>query len=438
MIIRLLVFSLCFSVAIFTYAQPDYCAIALTSKAFDRTTLSHASTTMYAVRDDICSREYSSVEQARSRARSAGFSAVYNALPISGNAGSSSTGGSISIDESQFCRASSTDLETAFGLNYTNQVGTYALDAWRECVRTTRDSSLWVEYELFEQGSIVAGDIIKTANTGELNSVITAVTAPGRASNQIQCQIGESDRFNPQGVLDTPIEITTTRTAFSCVKQDDTGVVITIQTRADSLPPINLPSAVAIEQGRLDRLEEELLMERTRISELPFATAPVGTIIASALNYNDFSLASGNQVPFNPTTSIWAPADGRLIQGSKLSEFYQSTPDLRGQFLRGFNEFSETGAPDSIANGLDDGTRDVVDEYSYQQGSSGEHTHEVEGEIYDVSRYSTDGQQNGVILQERRNYTDYGSYTEPTVGGPSDGGTRPPNAAVHYYIRINP
>jgi len=149
--------------------------------------------------------------------------------------------------------------------------------------------------------------------------------------------------------------------------------------------------------------------------------------VASILNFEAFSRETRNNKA-NPDGdfwtakySKWCPADGRQVASSRYELITSSNtiPDLRGLFLRGIN------------SGRTDGWRDPDGERQPgipQMDTFKQHTH---GFTY-------------------REPGDHGSSGQPgngqglvTVGGSTggaDGGgteTRPKNAAVYYYIRIN-
>jgi len=67
---------------------------------------------------------------------------------------------------------------------------------------------------------------------------------------------------------------------------------------------------------------------------------PVGTIVASVLEYKDFrEIVDG----------IWVPADGAKVpRSSKYYELAEKSklPDMRGMFLRGLNAFEKDNPQD--------------------------------------------------------------------------------------------
>ena len=159
---------------------------------------------------------------------------------------------------------------------------------------------------------------------------------------------------------------------------------------------------------------------------------PVGTIIASVLEYPQFCSSIGEQAPSNSDYKnvSFAPCDGRGVIDSELSKLGKSyTPDLRGQFLRGLHQMYSPSEPSTYSNGSDPDYTDrtVVNGYSYQKDNLGSHSHEYS----DRGVWRVSGSSIG--------YYDGGSTSEePKTSGTTGGNeSRSKNMAVYYYIKIN-
>lgn len=202
---------------------------------------------------------------------------------------------------------------------------------------------------------------------------------------------------------------------------------------------------------------------------------PIGSIIASTLDFNQFSRETKNNPNgyFDTAESKWSPADGRRVMGSDYQKNYNDMlPDLRGQFLRGLNQFYSSGEPDEYENGKDEGARIQKNKYSYQNHATAVPT---EGTPFktlktDVSdRYISDLQGGNYKSKSHENLNKvrslpedgWSGYVESGEGGDGSnqygtrlhskkgilelsqivqGGdmeTRPKNIGVYYYIRIN-
>ncbi len=170
---------------------------------------------------------------------------------------------------------------------------------------------------------------------------------------------------------------------------------------------------------------------------------PLGTIIASILNYDQLCNIIGEDKGVHNDRSSYAPCDGRLITESRLekltrvtadqpeeSNHIKNAPDLRGKFLRGLNQFYSPGEPGDFnpeVNGDPDGThRKAAD---FQPDSLGSHTHTY-SHINLGFNASNDG---GEGHNEVDVFADQTRTTNPSGGKE----TRPRNTAIYYYIKIN-
>jgi hypothetical protein len=170
---------------------------------------------------------------------------------------------------------------------------------------------------------------------------------------------------------------------------------------------------------------------------------PIGTIIASMLQFKKFQNVAGN---------TWKPADGRKVSTtSKYAKLTGNTtlPDLRGMFLRGLNQFDplvgprrdkykdpdgsrrKAGKPQKDATSL---PKNKKSPFKGNAASAGVHSH-----IYFKAR--SEGGRSGSLDRAALETSTTGSSGDHThtvlitAGGDSE--TRPVNIAVFYYIKIN-
>lgn len=168
---------------------------------------------------------------------------------------------------------------------------------------------------------------------------------------------------------------------------------------------------------------------------------PVGTVIASYLNWSQFQgITMNNQS--NPDNSgfwsskysKWAPADGREVPNSALARASSQgrVPDLRGVFVRGLNQIDPESQVAADPARSDSDSRVVG---SYQEDNIKTHSHtygrwEKRIGVKPGTEYpdilATDGDPDDRKTQKRE-----------TIGGPTATETRPKNVALYYYIRIN-
>lgn len=152
----------------------------------------------------------------------------------------------------------------------------------------------------------------------------------------------------------------------------------------------------------------------------PGMEVPVGTIISSMFSWPSFSKKYG--------TKNWAPIDGREIDSN--SEYVKILgsnvlPDFRGLFLRGINSFDNE---ESRNDGLQDPEGINRKAGDFQEDRIKSHLHSVSSRTADTGR-------GGSKLP----YKNGGNPGEWLTGATIDGGTetRPKNAAVYYYVKIN-
>jgi hypothetical protein len=169
---------------------------------------------------------------------------------------------------------------------------------------------------------------------------------------------------------------------------------------------------------------------------------PIGTVITSFLNFEQFNIASKNNDKspgsiWTAQKSKWAPCDGRPVplSGYQKLTAQVNLPDLRGIFLRGLNTFDpyqpvpvkkpEDGDPDN-RNNAGQSQNDAFQNHKHNYSAM---TYQNPSPGYNLSHT---GQ--------------YCEFREPSTSGPVANGagdprtateTRPKNVTVYYYIKIN-
>ena len=179
------------------------------------------------------------------------------------------------------------------------------------------------------------------------------------------------------------------------------------------------------------------------IQNLKLNALPIGTIVASMLEFNEFQNVAGN---------TWKPADGRKVSPKSkyaLLTGNKTLPDLRGMFIRGLNQFDSVTGPrrdnykDPDGNRRKAGTpqedatslpKNKKNPFKGTALSAGEHSHiyfkaiRQGGRSGDLDRAASEASTTGSA----------GDHTHTvliTAGGDSE--TRPVNTAVFYYIKID-
>lgn len=157
---------------------------------------------------------------------------------------------------------------------------------------------------------------------------------------------------------------------------------------------------VAIEKART---EAQAKLEADRL--------PVGSIIASVLKPPTFTSIHAD----------WVLCDGRAIDGSVLFQLGEKrVPDLRGLFLRGIN----AGRNDPFSDPEGERIAGAPQRHQYEQ-----HNHAA-----NIHRRKMSSSKGGTWL-----YTNQGWQDGPHPISENRGGaeTRPNNAAVYYFCRVN-
>ena len=166
--------------------------------------------------------------------------------------------------------------------------------------------------------------------------------------------------------------------------------------------------------------------------ENPGSAMPVGSIVASVLDYPRFCKVNEQSEILNLKKSKWAPCDGRSVGGSDYASYEVNVPDLRGVFLRGLNDFGVKGV-EKVSDLQKDPDGDSRPANDLQPDKLRDHTHGytrfVDNKIKDMSD------------DKDKRWCSYGNNDDVATTGVKDGlggkETRPTNKTVYYYIRIN-
>lgn len=189
-------------------------------------------------------------------------------------------------------------------------------------------------------------------------------------------------------------------------------------------------STEAFDKKKIE-LIELLDSKKNDILKESLSVLPVGTIVASVLKPEDFISSSMH--------GIWLPADGR--DNPKHSNFPQKVlPDLRGMFLRGWNEFNNFKG----ARNDDFGDLGKRNNLGYQQDSTKLPNTPFKTDIEPAKTLSHSvaytHPQGGAFARGGQPPYFTINTTIPnhdhTVDSGGDEETRPKNIAVYFYIKI--
>jgi hypothetical protein len=200
----------------------------------------------------------------------------------------------------------------------------------------------------------------------------------------------------------------------------------------------SIVAAVITTFGTIFAGHTELKDQQSRVKSLQVDTAklesnvanaqsyvPIGSVVASLLTKEQFAEAAGDPPAFDVKKSKWKLADGSSVAGSRYSQIFQiaAFPDLRGLFLRAKNESRSDG------KGNPDGEKGLGE---FEMDQLQDHEHEFNrGSAGDDSGYVMTGSKSTPASQANTNFI--------VANGAVHHGaeTRPRNATVNYYVRVN-
>lgn len=171
---------------------------------------------------------------------------------------------------------------------------------------------------------------------------------------------------------------------------------------------------------------------------------PIGTIVASVLDYKTFLKANNLDEMDNSNMDVvlWIPCDGRTLNKSKYANYSGgSIPDLRGVFLRGINDYgiafpttspvkaNQRNPENTVANQFQPDTYK-----SHQHGFGGNFLNAAGNRIWDY--YGTRNVSKNWFAKV--NGSSARAINKVSLTSPEcSTETRPKNVTVYYYIKIN-
>jgi len=170
---------------------------------------------------------------------------------------------------------------------------------------------------------------------------------------------------------------------------------------------------------------------------------PLGTIISSALNYDQLCKEIDENPAIDNLRSSYVPCDGRDITGSALEvktlHAIKNAPDLRGRFLRGLNTIYSVGQPALVVSNADE-----------DDPSSNRKVFDYQGDLFRLHSHAASGHINGSVCGSNGTHDvdgggdkwncdpNFGDHNVAVSIVPSGGSeTRPKNISVYFYIKIN-
>jgi hypothetical protein len=290
------------------------------------------------------------------------------------------------------------DISQADYKSYSQKIASgKAYDNWLECKRLCIDGDVMLLNKTVSGNEIIVTLLWKHKNTTDKQKILSIVT-----SNVTQLEGGN-------------------------LAKDRT---ITGQNSYTGRFKRNIPTQDASIKVNVSEYSTNPIVVPGIEIENPASNYPVGTIIASVLEWKRFCKINNQSEILDYTDKAkckWAPADGRLVIGSAYGTIENKVPDLRGVFLRAVNDFGVPGTtnikPDQ-AETDDKGNLVNRPPNDFEPDEFRRHSHEVKG--------NGGGDPAGGWSLENVGRVDYASTTPK--GGAE---TRPKNITVYYYIKIN-
>ncbi|UOX33119.1 hypothetical protein LXD69_13860 [Flavobacterium sediminilitoris] len=280
-------------------------------------------------------------------------------------------------------------------------------------------------------------------------SSVTAVPDVELAKAYVQCvTINQKSGFFIENIIETPknvifnIKYKKSISTDPMPKVKDFKVIGSTKIIQGIAIGENIPDQISISCERYpenelilsintDRENLVYLVERSDVGfEKEF---PVGSIITSILDWNSFSQITENvsSSAWDASKSKWAPADGRTISTSKYTRKTgrSNTPDLRGVFLRGLNQFDPF-----YTNQVSEQQKDV----DGQNRVAGDFQKDIfESHFHTTEKLTLGHRNHGYPASEDLDPGNWAGYLQLKTDSKGGSETRPKNVTVYYYVRIN-
>jgi len=281
------------------------CDTVLLQRAFDTQSISESSDIAEQRRNEICSSEFSDVGEARSKARSAGFSLGYGGVSIGLNGSRGSENSDWNIQETEFCSADAESIRSSYGSNFETVVARVAVTAWSECVTTTTADDLFVSYETSSDGTIISGNMyFRVGGSGPLERFITGMVLPRREREAVVCNIGGQD-LTASSIPEAGFRIEDSGLAFVCeIDALERNFSLSFQTNSGPSIALNFQSPETQQQIAMQGLDN-------RITALSESLIPSGSIIAFTSTPDEVSCPDGY--------TLMPESDGRFLVGADLT-----------------------------------------------------------------------------------------------------------------------
>jgi hypothetical protein len=257
----LAVLTACVGVGASASAQAINCNLVLDENLFDRRSLAVSERLISGMKSNVCSEEFTSHEQAKQYIREGGWELdVFGWFDNSLRDNKQEQTGNYSVQRSEFCANSVSDIARSFGSDYRQVSGKFALEAFEACVERTQSNVLYVTYLIPSVApnnpSILQGDLVRVLlGEGEFPYEIRGFsTSPDEAD--IDCKLRTSQI--PDDLATNPLRVDSSPAKFTCVRRDDIDTFIEITTTQGDFTVL-FPSSETVRINELAALASRIV-----------------------------------------------------------------------------------------------------------------------------------------------------------------------------------
>jgi len=194
------------------------CDIVLKARAFNKSDIVSSENIIDSKRAEFCKGDYSSTQDAKSRASASGLDIGYELLSIGGTQQDKRESKHYEIKNSKFCSMNKSEFIGNSNYKYSNVATDTALNIWLSCIKQT-NGDVYAEWSLMKDARSITGKFhfgikgkIEKAKISGVNLVPTDFP-----QEEIQCQIA-GQLFTAADLNKSGLTLDNVETEFACSK----------------------------------------------------------------------------------------------------------------------------------------------------------------------------------------------------------------------------
>lgn len=216
----------CGSFPVFGVAKAEsVCDVVLKTGAISVTDFESISHIITEEKNSMCRSTYKTQEEANSAVTNFNAKVPIKKITAKVNYGKEVSSNKFSLESEEFCQMSDAAFESVHLEKERGKIATSAIEAWKECVKSTDSEGVWVEYSPTKDGLAISGAIYikpgkryagRPLNVG-INSVPSYL--------ELNCRIGDADVVpNGRGAF-TPntVRVSSAEPTFQCSRKKNTS-----------------------------------------------------------------------------------------------------------------------------------------------------------------------------------------------------------------------